>query len=130
MLVGRLSPGLTPFFGKPGQCRYFAPHQRDDVWLPTYDLSRNRPNTRRIFNGIGFRTWNSQAPRPRPYQQATAAICKGYKDGDEEYENEDDTHIKNITWKSTRGFTDFHKISRLCSSMSAHDVMKFHMGEL
>ncbi|GBL62549.1 hypothetical protein AVEN_8142-1, partial [Araneus ventricosus] len=23
-----------------------------------YDLARNRPHTRRIFSGIGFRTWN------------------------------------------------------------------------
>ncbi|GBM86070.1 hypothetical protein AVEN_3896-1 [Araneus ventricosus] len=29
----------------------FAPHQREDVWPPTYG---NRPNTRRIFSGIGF----------------------------------------------------------------------------
>ncbi|GBM07258.1 hypothetical protein AVEN_25507-1 [Araneus ventricosus] len=32
----------------------------------TYDLTCNRPHTRRIFSGIGFRTWNSAAPRPRP----------------------------------------------------------------
>ncbi|GBL56692.1 hypothetical protein AVEN_229565-1 [Araneus ventricosus] len=25
---------------------------------PTYDLTCNRPNTKRIFSGIGFRTWN------------------------------------------------------------------------
>ncbi|GBM18105.1 hypothetical protein AVEN_220505-1 [Araneus ventricosus] len=31
-----------------------------------YDL-RNRPHTRRIIGGIGFRTWNPPAPKPRPY---------------------------------------------------------------
>ncbi|GBM25343.1 hypothetical protein AVEN_232473-1 [Araneus ventricosus] len=30
----------------------------------TYDLACNRP---RIFSGIGFRTWNPPAPKPRPY---------------------------------------------------------------
>ncbi|GBM48400.1 hypothetical protein AVEN_182992-1 [Araneus ventricosus] len=34
-----------------------APHQREGMRPPPYDLTRNRPNTRRIFNGIGFRTW-------------------------------------------------------------------------
>ncbi|GBM23440.1 hypothetical protein AVEN_181563-1 [Araneus ventricosus] len=34
----------------------------------TYDLTCNRPHTRRIFSGIGFRTWNPPAPKPRPYQ--------------------------------------------------------------
>ncbi|GBL89504.1 hypothetical protein AVEN_105750-1, partial [Araneus ventricosus] len=36
--------------------------------LPTtYDLACNRPHTRRIFSGIGFRTWNPPALKPRPY---------------------------------------------------------------
>ncbi|GBN14926.1 hypothetical protein AVEN_249819-1 [Araneus ventricosus] len=34
---------------------------------PTYDLTCNRPNTRRIFSGIGFRIWSPTAPRPTPY---------------------------------------------------------------
>ncbi|GBM09915.1 hypothetical protein AVEN_86803-1 [Araneus ventricosus] len=33
----------------------------------TYDLTCNRPHTRRNFGGIGFRTWNSPAAKPRPY---------------------------------------------------------------
>ncbi|GBN55151.1 hypothetical protein AVEN_213934-1 [Araneus ventricosus] len=33
----------------------------------TYDLTCNRPHTRRTFSGIGFRTWNPLTPRPRPY---------------------------------------------------------------
>ncbi|GBM66184.1 hypothetical protein AVEN_246404-1 [Araneus ventricosus] len=33
----------------------------------TYDLACNRPHTRRIFSGIGFRTWSPPAPKPRPY---------------------------------------------------------------
>ncbi|GBM99918.1 hypothetical protein AVEN_248275-1 [Araneus ventricosus] len=32
----------------------------------TYDLTCNRPHTRRIFSGIGIRTWNPPAPKPRP----------------------------------------------------------------
>ncbi|GBL97102.1 hypothetical protein AVEN_254138-1 [Araneus ventricosus] len=43
----RTPPGLAP----PLQTS--APHQREDVWPPTYDLTCNRPNTRRIFSGIG-----------------------------------------------------------------------------
>ncbi|GBO34291.1 hypothetical protein AVEN_32896-1 [Araneus ventricosus] len=34
----------------------------------TYDLVCNRPHTRQIFSGIGFRTWNPPAPKLRPCQ--------------------------------------------------------------
>ncbi|GBN83635.1 hypothetical protein AVEN_114234-1 [Araneus ventricosus] len=44
-----------------------AQHQREGVCLPTYHLTCNRSNTRRIFSGIGFRTWNPSAPKRRPY---------------------------------------------------------------
>ncbi|GBL85679.1 hypothetical protein AVEN_193136-1 [Araneus ventricosus] len=30
-----------------------APHQREGVWPPLYDLTCNRPNIRRICSGIG-----------------------------------------------------------------------------
>ncbi|GBN27692.1 hypothetical protein AVEN_144793-1, partial [Araneus ventricosus] len=30
-------------------------------------LTCNRPHPRRIFSGIGFRTWNPPATKPRPY---------------------------------------------------------------
>ncbi|GBM64625.1 hypothetical protein AVEN_28226-1 [Araneus ventricosus] len=33
----------------------------------TYDLACNRPHTRRIFSGIGFRTCDPPVPRSRPY---------------------------------------------------------------
>ncbi|GBN16648.1 hypothetical protein AVEN_49907-1 [Araneus ventricosus] len=32
----------------------------------TYDLAYNRPHTRLIFIGIGFRAWSPPAPKPRP----------------------------------------------------------------
>ncbi|GBM85849.1 hypothetical protein AVEN_37495-1 [Araneus ventricosus] len=41
---------------------------------PKYDLKCNRPNTRPIFSGIGFRTWNPPVPKPKPYHQATVAF--------------------------------------------------------
>ncbi|GBM97638.1 hypothetical protein AVEN_101954-1 [Araneus ventricosus] len=37
-----------------------TPHRR---LAPMYDLACNRPNARRIFSGIGFRTWNPPAPK-------------------------------------------------------------------
>ncbi|GBO37710.1 hypothetical protein AVEN_15254-1 [Araneus ventricosus] len=37
----------------------------------TYDLACNRPHTRRIFSGIGFRAWNPPASKPRLYYLAT-----------------------------------------------------------
>ncbi|GBO28048.1 hypothetical protein AVEN_25587-1 [Araneus ventricosus] len=63
MLVERLSPrwsspGLTPFLGRPGQCGYFYATPTGGRLATTYDLARNRPHTRRIFSGIGFRAWN------------------------------------------------------------------------
>ncbi|GBN07690.1 hypothetical protein AVEN_16648-1 [Araneus ventricosus] len=33
----------------------------------THDLACNRPHTRRVFSGIGPRTQNPPAPKPRPY---------------------------------------------------------------
>ncbi|GBO03009.1 hypothetical protein AVEN_212525-1 [Araneus ventricosus] len=39
----------------------------------TYDLACNRPHTRRICSGIGFRTCDPPVPRSRPYHKATAA---------------------------------------------------------
>ncbi|GBM96541.1 hypothetical protein AVEN_6301-1 [Araneus ventricosus] len=39
----------------------------------TYDLAYNRPHTRRIFGGIGFRNCDPPVPRSRPYHYATAA---------------------------------------------------------
>ncbi|GBM34942.1 hypothetical protein AVEN_41480-1, partial [Araneus ventricosus] len=38
------------------------PYQREDVWTPMYDLTCNRPHTRRISSGIGFRTSNENLP--------------------------------------------------------------------
>ncbi|GBM13527.1 hypothetical protein AVEN_82796-1 [Araneus ventricosus] len=40
---------------------------------PTYDLMCNKPNTRRIYRGIGFRIWNPPAPKRRPHHEATTA---------------------------------------------------------
>ncbi|GBL83045.1 hypothetical protein AVEN_165278-1 [Araneus ventricosus] len=63
----RTTPELAPLV------QTSAPHQREDVCLPTYDLTCNRPNTRRIFSGIGFRIWNPAASRPTPYHETIAA---------------------------------------------------------
>ncbi|GBM60009.1 hypothetical protein AVEN_99947-1 [Araneus ventricosus] len=60
-LMMRTTPGLAP----PLQAS--TPHQPEDVCAPTYVLASNRPNTQRIFSGIGFGTWNTRAPRPMPY---------------------------------------------------------------
>ncbi|GBM95803.1 hypothetical protein AVEN_165503-1 [Araneus ventricosus] len=62
----------TPELASPLQTS--TSHKREDVWLSTYDLTCNRPHTRRIFSGIGFRTWNPPVPRPRPYHYATEAF--------------------------------------------------------
>ncbi|GBL78861.1 hypothetical protein AVEN_48849-1 [Araneus ventricosus] len=59
----------TPELAPPLQTS--APHQWEDVWLPTYDLACNTPNTRPIFSGIGFQTWNPPALRSRSYHPAT-----------------------------------------------------------
>ncbi|GBO00061.1 hypothetical protein AVEN_105917-1 [Araneus ventricosus] len=41
---------------------------------PTYDVTCSRPL--RLFSEIGFRAWNPQAPKPRHYHLAIAAIKK------------------------------------------------------
>ncbi|GBM62908.1 hypothetical protein AVEN_11364-1 [Araneus ventricosus] len=71
MLVELLSPrwsctGLTPFLGRPGQCGYFYATPSGGRLNSTYDLTCNRPHTRRIFSGIGFRTLHLPSPKPRP----------------------------------------------------------------
>ncbi|GBN32507.1 hypothetical protein AVEN_42442-1 [Araneus ventricosus] len=51
----------------------------------TYDLACNRPHTRRIFSGIGFRTCDPPAPGSRPYHQANASLffCRNHEYADE-----------------------------------------------
>ncbi|GBM21284.1 hypothetical protein AVEN_53857-1, partial [Araneus ventricosus] len=55
----------TPETAPPLQAS--APHQREDVSPSTYYLTSNKPNTRRIFSGIGFRTSIPPVPKPTPY---------------------------------------------------------------
>ncbi|GBN55643.1 hypothetical protein AVEN_190289-1 [Araneus ventricosus] len=43
-----------------------APHQREDSSPLTCDLMCNRPNSRRIFSGIGFRVWKTFGPENLP----------------------------------------------------------------
>ncbi|GBM25524.1 hypothetical protein AVEN_23225-1 [Araneus ventricosus] len=61
------STGLAPFLGGPGQCRYSYSTPTGVRLVTTTDLTRNRPHTRRSFSGIGFRTWNLSALKPKPY---------------------------------------------------------------
>ncbi|GBN12333.1 hypothetical protein AVEN_241526-1 [Araneus ventricosus] len=44
----------TPELAPPLQTS--APLRREDIWSLPYDLACNRPHTRWIFKGIGFRT--------------------------------------------------------------------------
>ncbi|GBN73747.1 hypothetical protein AVEN_212365-1 [Araneus ventricosus] len=55
-LPAGLRLALQPSWVGQASVGIFAPHRREDVWHPTYVLARNKPNTRRIFGGIGFRT--------------------------------------------------------------------------
>ncbi|GBN30535.1 hypothetical protein AVEN_192517-1 [Araneus ventricosus] len=48
MLVGRLSPRLIPFLGKPGQCGYFCTTPQGGRFAPTY-LACTRPDYRTVF---------------------------------------------------------------------------------
>ncbi|GBM60674.1 hypothetical protein AVEN_62625-1 [Araneus ventricosus] len=41
----------------------------------TYDLECNRPHTRQIFGGIGFRTCDPPVPRSRPYHCHRGLKC-------------------------------------------------------
>ncbi|GBN61250.1 hypothetical protein AVEN_128969-1 [Araneus ventricosus] len=57
----RTTPELAPTFPN------FHATPTGGRMATTYDLTCNRPHTRRIFSGIGFRTWNPPTPKPRPY---------------------------------------------------------------
>ncbi|GBN75345.1 hypothetical protein AVEN_44017-1 [Araneus ventricosus] len=50
----RTTPDLAP------PLETSAPCQQKDIWPPSYDLACNRPNTRWVFSGIGFRTWKAE----------------------------------------------------------------------
>ncbi|GBM55679.1 hypothetical protein AVEN_188301-1 [Araneus ventricosus] len=65
----RTTPELAPLL------QTSAPHQWEDFSPPTYDLACSRPNTRRIFSGFRFRTWNLKAPE-RSHHYSTAASRK------------------------------------------------------
>ncbi|GBN35831.1 hypothetical protein AVEN_33760-1 [Araneus ventricosus] len=72
MLVEGLAPhwfstGLAPLLGSRGQCGCFYATPTGGRLATAYDLACSRSHTRRIFSGIGFRTRNPPAPKPRPY---------------------------------------------------------------
>ncbi|GBM72521.1 hypothetical protein AVEN_45592-1 [Araneus ventricosus] len=61
---------LHPFWVGRASVGIFAPYQREDVWPPTYDLTCNRPNTRRILT-VHIDTahdinWVSNPPAQKP----------------------------------------------------------------
>ncbi|GBM86362.1 hypothetical protein AVEN_64240-1 [Araneus ventricosus] len=58
-------PALHPFWIGRASVGIFAP--TGGRLTTTYDLMCNRPQKRRIFGGIGFRSWNTPALYPRPY---------------------------------------------------------------
>ncbi|GBL77974.1 hypothetical protein AVEN_143298-1 [Araneus ventricosus] len=55
----------TPELAPPSPNLYVTP--TGGRLATMYDLACNRPHTRRIFRGIGFRTWNLPTPKSRPY---------------------------------------------------------------
>ncbi|GBL85488.1 hypothetical protein AVEN_34655-1 [Araneus ventricosus] len=60
-------PALHPFWVGRASVGIFYATPAGGRLTTTYDLACNRPYTRRIFSGIGFRTWSPPAPKPRPY---------------------------------------------------------------
>ncbi|GBM19938.1 hypothetical protein AVEN_164886-1 [Araneus ventricosus] len=60
-------PALHPFWVGRASVGIFYATPTGGRLATTYDLTCHRPNTRRIFSGIGFRAWNPPAPKPRPY---------------------------------------------------------------
>ncbi|GBN28483.1 hypothetical protein AVEN_91002-1 [Araneus ventricosus] len=74
ILTSQFQPKRVLFWGGP---RNFEPRSDDEddtedtkgrTFGLTYDLTCKRPNPRRIFSGIGFRTWNPSGPQKlRPY---------------------------------------------------------------
>ncbi|GBM74467.1 hypothetical protein AVEN_69470-1 [Araneus ventricosus] len=59
-------PALHPFWVGRASVGIFCATPAGGRLTSTYDLACNRPHTRRIFSGIGLRTWNPPAPKPRP----------------------------------------------------------------
>ncbi|GBM83514.1 hypothetical protein AVEN_274684-1 [Araneus ventricosus] len=59
--------GLAPFLGRPGQCGCCCATPAGGRVATAYDLAANRPHTRRVFRGIGFRACDPPVPRWRPY---------------------------------------------------------------
>ncbi|GBN46333.1 hypothetical protein AVEN_105993-1 [Araneus ventricosus] len=76
-----MTPNLAPPLqtSAPHVC-YIAVSRRRTFDLLTYDSTCNRPKTRRVFSGIGFRTWNPPAPllKPTPFHWATAAFTASW----------------------------------------------------
>ncbi|GBN08988.1 hypothetical protein AVEN_215965-1 [Araneus ventricosus] len=60
-------PDLHPFWVGRASVGIFYATPTGGRLTTTYDLTCNRPHTRRIFSGIGSRTWNPPTPKPRPY---------------------------------------------------------------
>ncbi|GBM10963.1 hypothetical protein AVEN_171443-1 [Araneus ventricosus] len=56
----------TPHLAPPLQTS--APKKAGEHLAIIYGLACNRPHTRKILNGIVFRTMNRPSPKPRPYR--------------------------------------------------------------
>ncbi|GBL91856.1 hypothetical protein AVEN_172776-1 [Araneus ventricosus] len=60
-------PALHPFWVGRASVGIFDATPMGGRLATTYDFACNGPHTQRIFSGIGSRTWNPPAPKPRPY---------------------------------------------------------------
>ncbi|GBL79229.1 hypothetical protein AVEN_64157-1 [Araneus ventricosus] len=67
----RTTPGLAP----PLQTS--TPHPMGGRLATTYDLACNRPHIRRIFCGIGSRTWDPPLPETLPLGQLGLQLQSG-----------------------------------------------------
>ncbi|GBM09704.1 hypothetical protein AVEN_186409-1 [Araneus ventricosus] len=66
-------PALRPSWVGRASVGIFAPRRRGDVSTPAYNLTCNRPRTRRIFVGTVFRTWGPSATGAAPYHSVIVA---------------------------------------------------------
>ncbi|GBM87006.1 hypothetical protein AVEN_19901-1 [Araneus ventricosus] len=67
----RTKPELTPLL------QASAPHQREVVSYPAYDLTCSRPNTRRILSTNGFRNLELSSLDAETLQRTSISLGKG-----------------------------------------------------
>ncbi|GBN54478.1 hypothetical protein AVEN_209908-1 [Araneus ventricosus] len=123
----------TPELAPPLQTS--APHQREDVWPHTYDLTCNKPTTRQIFSGIRVSNLEPSGFEAVSFALGQSGLISVLKDTKNRYRSSDIVARKAVPGLSNMGdknravrrtFSQFFSFLFLVEKSSARTVFRLH----